>query len=335
MKIKDVRPRAGIEGGRVSIQGSGFDPEASESLQISFGGIAARPLLISRSRIISEIPENATEGPIRVKIKRRSSSVDFHVGRKLVDDVRPVDNPVYDREGNLYVTFSSRRGETVPVSIFKISKETGAVPFVSNIPNATSLAFDSGGDLFVSSRFEGIVYRVTPNADITVFARDLGIPTGLAFNEEGILFVGDRSGKIMKVLPDGEVRVFVEVPESHVAVHLAFDREGNLLVSSPSLSSSNDLWMIDPFGKLIPLHGGFGRPQGVAVDREGSIYLCEAKAGDSSIYRISKTGEMEPLVTGPVMVGVALDPKGNLAVATEDSVYFVPLGSNGSSKRSS
>lgn len=329
MKIKEVTPRAGIEGGKVSIQGTGFDPEASESLQISFGGVAARPLLISSSRIISEIPENAKEGPIKVKIKRRSSSVRFHVGRKLVDDVRPVDNPVYDKVGNLYVTFSAKRGETVPVSIFKISPEGDLSPFVSNIPNATSLAFDASGDLFVSSRFEGVVYRVTPDADVTIFAKDLGIPTGLAFNEEGILFAGDRSGRILKILPDGESRVFVEIPESHVAVHLAFDRDGNLLVSSPSLSSYNDIWMIDPFGKLIPLHGGFGRPQGVTVDHQGNIYLCEAKAGDSAIFRISPTGDMETLVTGPVMVGVALDQDGNLAVATEDALYIVPIGSNG------
>src|SRR5207247_11281343 len=97
--------------------------------------------------------------------------------------------------GNLYVNFSGKLGEIVPVSVFKISKDGAITPHLSNIANATSMAFDSAGNLFISSRFEGIVYKATPKADVTVFARDLGTPTGLAFDSHGFLFVGDRAGR--------------------------------------------------------------------------------------------------------------------------------------------
>ncbi len=84
---------------------------------------------------------------------------------------------------------------------------------------------------------------------------------------------------------------------------------------------------IDPFGKALPLHGGFGRPQGIAVDAKGSIYVCEAKAGESAILKILAGGEIRSLISGPVMVGVALDKMGNIAVTTPDAVYILQLAS--------
>jgi sugar lactone lactonase YvrE len=326
IRIRSVTPPAGIPGGKIVIEGSGFDPEESSNIYVNVGGASARPTLVSKSRIVSLIPEEATVGPILVTVKdKKSNSVEFTVGKRLIDNVHPVDNPVYDKHENLYVTYSGKRGETVPVSVYKISPDGSVNPFLSNVPNATSLAFDKQGNLFISSRFEGCVYRATPQADVSIFAKDLGVPTGVAFDREGVLFVGDRGGRILKLTSDGKSSVFAEVPESTVAFHLAFDLEGNLLVSSPSLSSYNHIYMIDRFGKVIPMQGGFGRPQGITVDKSGNLYLCEAKAGDSAVYKISPTGQVTALLTGPVMVGVALDKKNNLAVASQDSVYFIPI----------
>jgi sugar lactone lactonase YvrE len=329
-RIKQVKPAAGIEGGKVLIEGSGFDPEESARTQITFGGVAGRILLISSSRILAEIPEEAAPGPITVVMKGKTSNdYDFTLGERLTSNVNPVDNPVFDREGNLYVTFSGKRGETVPVSVFKITPAGEVTPHLSNIPNATSLAFDSGGNLFISSRFEGTVYKATPKADVTVFAKDLGTPTGLAFNRDGYLFVGDRSGRILKISRQGEVSVFAEIPESMIAFHLAFDPDGNLLVSTPGLSSHNNLLMIDRYSKVIPLYGGLGRPQGLAVDEYGNIFVCDAKVGDSAILKIAPDGDSTPLVTGPVMVGLALDQRGSLVAAGQTSVYRITLGRNG------
>ena len=329
LKIKSVSPSAGIVGGKVTIEGTGFDPE-EPSTHVSFGGVAARPTLISKSRIVALIPDNAVLGPISISIKDKKSNLhSFVLGRKLVENVHPVDSPVYDTKDNLYVTFSGKRGETVPVSVYKVSPDGTVNPFLSNVPNATSLAFDKQGNLYISSRFEGCIYRATPQADVSIFAKDLGVPTGIAFDQQGNLFVGDRSGRILRISPDGNVTVFAEVLESMVAFHLALDLEGNLLVSSPSLSSYNHIFMIDRFGKVIPMQGGFGRPQGMAVDKNGNIYLCEAKAGDSAVYKIAPSGQITTVLTGPVMVGLAFDKKGNLAVACQDAVYLVPIGKNG------
>lgn len=327
-KVKTVTPGIGIAGGKVAIEGSGFDPEESFETNVLFGGVAGRVLLMSSSRVMAQIPDEAKPGPITVELKGKSSNAyPFILGKKLTDNMNPVDSPVFDSEGNLLVAFSGKRGETPPVSVFKISPDGEVKPYLHNIPNATSMALDAKGDLFVSSRFEGTIYKATPKADITVFAKNLGVPTGLAFNREGFLFVGDRNGRILKISPDGEMSVFAEIPESMVAFHLSVDLEGNLLVSNPGLSSYNHILLIDAYGKAIPLYGGFGRPQGIAVDKSGNIYICEAKAGDSSVMKVQTNGDIRPLISGPVMVGVALDKLGNIAVTTQDTVYMVQVTS--------
>ena len=48
--------------------------------------------------------------------------------------------------------------------------------------NATGLAFDHEGMLYVSSRYDGIVYQVTPNGNMSVYVEGMGVATGLAFD---------------------------------------------------------------------------------------------------------------------------------------------------------
>ena len=55
------------------------------------------------------------------------------------------------------------------------------------------------GRIYVSSRFEGTVYRVATDGTAEQFATDLGVACGLAFAADGTLFVGDRSGTIFRV----------------------------------------------------------------------------------------------------------------------------------------
>ena len=97
------------------------------------------------------------------------------------------------------------------------------------------MAFDSQGRLYVSSRFEGTVYRVGPDGSAEPFARDLGVACGIAFDADDAMFVGDRSGKIFRVDRDARATVVATLPESIAAFHLAIGPDRALYVTGPTL----------------------------------------------------------------------------------------------------
>ena len=50
--------------------------------------------------------------------------------------------------------------------------------------NATGLALDAEGHLYVSSRYDGTVHRVSPEGATSIYAEGMGIATGIAFDSQ-------------------------------------------------------------------------------------------------------------------------------------------------------
>src|SRR6185295_1434532 len=125
-------------------------------------------------------------GALPVRIAGVSGETAFvEVAAPLATGLHQVDSPVFDRAGNLYVTFSGTRGQQVPVSIFRVTPNGTRETFSSGIVNPTSMAIDRDDRLYVSSRFEGTVYRVAADGSVESYATDLGIACGLAFAPDG------------------------------------------------------------------------------------------------------------------------------------------------------
>ena len=157
------------------------------------------------------------------------------------------------------------------------------------------------------------------------FAHDLGVACGLAFAPDGILFVGDRSGTIFRVDPGGHATTFATLPASVAAFHLAIGPDRSLYVTGPTLSSYDPLYRIDPDGTITTAYARFGRPQGLAFDANGALYVVEALAGASGLYRVSAEKDPELVLAGPGLVGVAFDPGGNIVVASNETAYRLPV----------
>jgi sugar lactone lactonase YvrE len=318
--ISSVRPLRAVQGGRVTIYGSSFPAEKLQT--VSLGDAPVRVAFASSSRLVLTVPEDLEGGPTPVKIPGAPGETVFvTVGAKWATGLHQVDNPVFDDEGNLFVTYSGSRGQEAPVSIFRVTRDGTREPFVSGIVNATSMAFGPDGALYVSSRFEGAVYRIDEAGAHEQVASDLGVACGIAFDRDGLMYVGDRSGTIFRVR-DGEASAFAAIPASVAAFHLAMSVDQELFVTAPTLNAYDYVYRVDRDGRVRSLPSPLGRPQGLAFAPDGTLHVIDALAGVSGVYRFADLdGPPELVVTGGALVGIAFGPQGEVVVASNETAY--------------
>ena len=323
-EILQVTPKAAIPGGEFSIRGRSLASNGRPSIRI--GDLPAPIVVGSRSFIIARVPEGAGIGEIVVgDSDNESSPWQCDIGIQIADGLHPVANPAVDSAGNIYCTFSGSRGQKTPVSVFKIYLNYSSRPFLTDLMNATGLAFDREGILYISSRSEGSVYQATPGGNLSVYVEGMGIGTGLAFDREDNLYVGDRSGTIFKISRQRQIYVFATIEPSIAAYHLAFGPDDYLYVTGPTTSSFDCVHRVAPDGGVDTFYRGLGRPQGMAFDAEGSLYVAASLAGRRGIVRIDQDRNAELFLSGPNIVGLAFLPSRALAVATSNALYRVDV----------
>ena len=329
-RIDDVVPAAALPGGEIELTGANLGPHGPALPTVLVDGLPAQVLMSRPSRLAFHVPDQATTGMVTVSNSAGSgNAAPLRVARQLSDGLHPVTNPVVSRSGMIYATISGQRGKQTPVSIVRVSPDGRGTPFVTGILNATGLAFSPDGDLFVTSRAEGNVYRIDDAGEPTVYAEGMGVATGAAFDADGNLFVGDRSGTIFKINPERQIFVYATLEPSIAAYHLALDAAGTLYVTGPTLSSNDAIWAIDTHGEARPWFRGIGRPQGLALDREGNVYLSACLHGQRGLVRITPHGQATLVLSGANLVGLAFSPLGTAILATSEAVYDVDLGVEG------
>ena len=166
--IEAVSPSAALPGGEVRIVGSGFRLPDLRRPRVRFGDYEAPIVISADDFVIARVPLGAASGSVVVSTNGHSSNEHpVKVATLIADNLHPVTNPAIDANGTVYVTFSGSRGQKVPVSIFKIDTNYTVKPFLTEMMNATAIAFDRAGQMYVSSRFDGTVYRVAPNGTMS------------------------------------------------------------------------------------------------------------------------------------------------------------------------
>jgi streptogramin lyase len=323
-RIEAVVPAAALAGGEIRITGSGLRPQELRRPRVQFGNVEGSLVVSSDAFLVARVPEGATSGPLVVATDGHVSNPhNVKVAVPIAENLHPVANPALDAEGNIYATFSGPRGQKVPVAIYKIDTNYAMKPFVVEMMNATSIAFDRQGQMYVSSRHDGAVYRVAPNGTMTTYAEGLGVATGIAFDREGSLYVGDRQGTIFKVAPDQQMFVFATLEASVSAYHLAFSPRGDLFVTGPTTSSFDRVHRIDPNGTVSTFYKGLGRPQGIAFDVDGNLYVAASLAGKRGIVKLTPDAQASLEVAGQGLVGLAFAPGKSVVLATTNAVHHL------------
>jgi WD40 repeat protein len=366
-----LHPRSAIPGGSFEVLGTqllptaphapGSAPQAPQLPQAFFGETPAHLDLARPTRALIRVPAGAISSDLSVRHDGVSSNpLHANIGVPMVEDLHVISNPAVDADGNLFAMVSGPRGEQVPVSIFRVARDLQITPFVRDLLNVSALAFGPDGNLYASSRTEGAIYRITPAGLISTFAEGMGIATGIAFDRDGNLFVGDRSGTIFKIIPSqkspapdapfsltpssaldphnpnrsGEIFVFATLEPSTAFYHLCFRPDGVLMVTTPTISSHQNIYAIDPHGTTTTYYRGLGRPQGMAFDVDGNLYVAASLRGHRGIVRLwnsstSTTPEAELIVAGNDLIGLCFLDDGCCALATNSTIFHADLGIEG------
>jgi sugar lactone lactonase YvrE len=322
--ITGVVPMAACGRGRVTVYGSDFDIQGTLGPDVLLGNTRAHVLSARPSRITVLVSPELPGGPAVMQLTGvTGESPILEIGTVIASGIHQVDNPAVDAQGRIYLTYSGARGEQVPVSIFRIIPDGTRESFVSGLVNPTAMAFDPQGRLHVSSRFEGTVYRVDDSGHFEVAVSDVGVACGLAFGPDGTLFVGDRSGTVFRVRSNGQATMVATLPASVAAFHLAMGPDRCLYVTAPTLTSRDAVYRVHLDGQVETAWTGFGRPQGLTFGPDGLLYVVEALAGASGLYRLRPDHEPELVVAGEGLVGVAFEPSGSVILASNDTAWRV------------
>jgi sugar lactone lactonase YvrE len=326
--IDSVLPPAAIPGGDFILRGHGFVHQQRPI--VTMADQPAQLVVSSDTYIVARVPDNAHGCTLIIDNGEQASPiVDVAIGVALADTMHPVTSPAVDDAGNIYTTFSGSRGQKTPVAIYRVEPGGGISPYLTEMMNATALAFDARGVLHASSRYEGIVYQITARDTMSVFVEGMGVATGLAFDRLGNLYVGDRSGTIFKISPQRQIYVFATMEPSIAAYHLAFGPDDYLYVSGPTTSSFDAVHRVAPTGEVEEFYRGLGRPQGLAFDVAGNLYVASSLAGRKGIVKITQAREASLYLSGPNIVGLAFTPQRQLAVTTTSALFRVDAGVTG------
>jgi sugar lactone lactonase YvrE len=334
VKIISVEPEYAIPGGEIAITCEGFRSSLATTDGCYIDGMQCRMVAASTTRILAIVPDGISAEKTFIHLEsegKDSNTYEIAIGRKLIDGMHIVANPAVDPSGDAIVlTRSGGRGQHLPATLFRLESDGYLDEMPEPILNPTGIAFDREGQMFVTNRAQGEVYSVGRDGTSTVYATGLGIATGIAFDPEGLMYVGDRSGTIYRVRDFAEVETFTVMDASVAAYHLAFGSDGRLFMTAPGLASHDAVHVIDKEGFDEKFFRGLGRPQGLAFDKAGNLYVAACYTGHHGIVRISPDGtSAERFVAGNNVVGLCFTRGGDMIVATGDSVYSIPCGIEG------
>jgi len=333
-KILSFNPPYAIPGGEILIECENFVLGGIGEYGCFFDGQAARLVGASATRILAIVPENFDTTKVEVYLEsggKRSEAKSIVVGKKLADDLHMVANPAVDpKDDSIILTRSGSRGQQLPITLLRLEKDGFLNEMPADILNPTGVAFDRSGQLFVTARADGEVCRISHDEEVMPYASDLGIATGIAFDKDDVMFVGDRSGTIFRVSNFGDAESFAVLEPSVSAYHLAFGTDEKLYLTAPGLSSFDAVHQTDEDGFDKIFYRGLGRPQGLAFDREGNLYVAACLQGRHGIVKISPDGEKAELfAAGYNVVGLCFTRKGEMIIATNDTVFSLPVGIHG------
>jgi len=118
---------------------------------------------------------------------------------------------------------------------------------------------------------------------------------GPAFDPEGRLYVVNfqHDGTIGYVKPDGQVELFVTLPEGSIANSIQFDKKGNMLLADFAGHNILHVNMSTRQVSVFVHNKNFNQPNDICINSKGQIFASDPNWKDSSgnVWRIDPNGK--------------------------------------------
>ena len=86
------------------------------------------------------------------------------------------------------------------------------------------------------------------------------------------------------------------------------------------------MYQVDPHGHVEVFYRGLGRPQGLAFDVDGNLYVAASLHGRRGIVKITPDRQASLAVSGQNLVGLAFAPGKAAVLATNSGLHPSRLG---------
>jgi sugar lactone lactonase YvrE len=222
----------------------------------------------------------------------------------------------FDSSGNLYLVVNPVVSGSIQGTILLVTPGGGQTTLGGADPNffMEGLATDDNGNVFAIAsdlndpNSASTIYEFTPAGVRSTFGSIPGQGFSLAFDGAGNLYTADGTFQnIYKFTPNGTRSVLIgpsAFGSNQFPVGLAFDRFGNLYVSTTDSNGSNlpgdAIVMFTPNGSRSTYASNLTAPRGIAFDSAGNLYVAEIPgdlpAGD--ILKFNPAGRKSVLASG-------------------------------------
>jgi sugar lactone lactonase YvrE len=204
-----------------------------------------------------------------------------------------------------------------------------------DLPGAEGIAVANDGQIFVGAE-DGWIYVLSPNGEVTKFAKTPGRPLGIAIDRQRNLFVCDWDAHgVYKINTRGEVSLFADADtdgmyKMQFPNFCVFDDQGNLYVSDTGTSRRNaqiynpdgKIFRVSPTGQCELFANGLYQANGLAMRQgESALYVIQTAIDNVLRLEIKPDGKL-----GKIRVyasnldgspdGMAFTASGDLLVVT-------------------
>jgi gluconolactonase len=244
--------------------------------------------------------------PAEFRNKRRAEWSDANRFRQPVDSF--LEAPSFDREGNLWFV-------DIPFGrVFRLSPD-GKCDLVCQYdgwPNGLKIHKD--GRIFIADYKRGLLLLDPGRGEVEpllatrsseswkglndmIFAAD----GSLYFTDQGQTGMHDPTGRVYRLNPDGKLDMLLSTVPSPNGIVLDM-KEWRVYVA---VTRQNAVWRcpimadgtLSKVGTYIQLSGGHGGPDGMALDEEDGLIVCQLGVG---VWRFDSFGQPTHLITGRV-----------------------------------